>query len=369
MGEGGLAVPSRRAPKVREDDVDVRRLMTEAIVAAADAMPHPNPRVGAIVVDPTGSVVGRGSHRGGPGHPHAEVIALLEAGERARNGTVVVTLEPCAHEGRTPPCTDLILRSGVARVVVGAVDPDPRVAGRGIKVLRRAGVTVDEGIEAEAVEGMDPGYFHHRRTGRPRVTLKAAITLDGEVAARDGSSQWITSPEARADAHLLRSRADAVLVGSGTVVVDDPRLTVRVGEPDRQPHPVVIAGNRPLPADASILARKPTVFAPAPVDLPTEVVVLPGSDGVDLFGALEHLGSAGIVDVLVEGGPRIASAFWRAGLVSHGVFYLGARIAGGAGSGPLAGTFATLADASPIVIESAVPIGPDLRVDFTPRGP
>ncbi len=359
---------SRRAPMVREDDVDERRLMAEAIVAAADAMPHPNPRVGAIVVDAGGSVVGRGSHRGGPGHPHAEVIALLEAGDRARGGTVVVTLEPCAHEGRTPPCTDLILRSGVTRVVVGAIDPDPRVARRGIDTLRRAGVAVDEGVEAAAVEAMDPGYFHHRRTGRPRLTLKAALTLDGEVAAHDGTSQWITSPEARADAHRLRSRADAVLVGSGTVLADDPRLTVRVGEPERQPHPVVITGTRPLPAGAAILERKPTVFAPAPVDLPTEVVVLPGPDGVDLAGALDHLGSAGIVDVLVEGGPSIAAAFWRAGMVSHGVFYLGARLAAGAGRGPLAGVFATLTDASPIDILSAVRIGTDLRIDFTPGG-
>lgn len=358
----------RRALTVREDDVDERRLMTEAIRLAAAATPHPNPRVGALILDRAGTLVGRGWHEGGPGHPHAEAVALAEAGGRAAGGTLIVTLEPCAHTGRTAPCTQMILDAGVARVVVGATDPDPRVSGRGIETLRAEGVSVETGVESDAVEAMDPGYFHHRRTGRPRVTLKSALTLDGQVAAGDGTSQWITSPESRTDAHRLRAAADAVMVGAGTVLADDPHLTVRLDENDRQPHPVIVAGRRPLPPSAAVMARRPTVFAPAPLDLPGDVVVLPGSAGVDLARALDHLGAAGIVDLLVEGGPTIAASLWRQGLVDHGVFYLAGLVAGGAGRPPFAGAFATLADARPVAIKAVRPIGPDLRVDFTPGG-
>jgi diaminohydroxyphosphoribosylaminopyrimidine deaminase/5-amino-6-(5-phosphoribosylamino)uracil reductase len=348
--------------------LDERRLMTEAIALAADAMPHPNPRVGAVVLRADGEIVGTGAHRDGPGHPHAEVVALEQAGNLATGGTLIVTLEPCDHEGRTPPCTALIRSSGLARVVVGALDPDTRVSGRGVAALRKAGLSVDTGVEAPAVEAMDPGYFHHRRTGRPLVTLKAALTLDGQAAASDGTSQWITSPQARQDAHLLRRRSDAVMVGAGTVRADDPRLTARAGEPGHQPRPVVVAGRQPLPPGAAVLERDPVVFAPAQIEGSVDAVVLPGTDGVDLGAALDHLGREGIVDLLVEGGPRIAGAMWRAGLVDRGVFYLAARIGGGVGFGPFEGSFATLGDATPIVIESAVPIGPDLRVDFTPGG-
>lgn len=349
--------------------MDVRRWMIEAIALAGDAMPHPNPRVGAIALDRNGKAVGRGAHDHGPGHPHAEVLALAEAGEKAAGGTLIVTLEPCDHEGRTPPCTEAIRAAGVTRVVVGAGDPDPRVAGRGVGRLRSAGIEVIEGVEAQAVEALDPGYFHHRRTGRPRVTLKAAWTLDGQAAAADGTSKWISGEEARADAHRLRARSDAVMVGAGTLLADDPELTVRIpGFEGEQPRPVVVAGHRRLPPDAAVFRRNPIVFAPDPVDLPGEVVVLPGLDGIDLAAAMEHLGESGVVDLLVEAGPTLAGSLLRGDLVDRGVFYLAGMLGAGTGIPGVRGTFATLSEAIPLCITAVDRAGGDLRIECTRGG-
>jgi diaminohydroxyphosphoribosylaminopyrimidine deaminase / 5-amino-6-(5-phosphoribosylamino)uracil reductase len=345
--------------------MDEERLMREAISLAVPTRPHPNPRVGALVLDAAGTVVSRAAHAG-PGQPHAETAALAGAGERARGGTLVVTLEPCDHTGRTPPCTVAILAAGVARVLVGAVDPDSRVSGRGLARLQAAGLEVRAGIAAAEAAALDPGYFHHRRTGRPRVTLKAALTLDGQSAAADGTSRWITSSQARADAHHLRAEADAVMVGVGTLAADDPALTVRLPRYDGpQPRPVVVAGRRPLPPQARLWQRHPLVLTPQPLEVPGEVVVAPGPDGVDLEAGLEALGARGILDLLVEGGPILAGALWRAGLVDRGVFYFAARLGGGAGLPALAGRFATLAAARDVEIVSAGRVGPDLRVEFT----
>ncbi|MCU0280975.1 MAG: bifunctional diaminohydroxyphosphoribosylaminopyrimidine deaminase/5-amino-6-(5-phosphoribosylamino)uracil reductase RibD [Acidimicrobiia bacterium] len=344
--------------------MDEERLMREAISLALPTRPHPNPRVGALVLDAAGEVVARAAHAG-PGEPHAEALALAAAGERARRGTLVVTLEPCDHAGRTPPCTSAILASGVSRVLVGAEDPDERVAGRGLARLRAAGLEVRSGIAAAGAQALDPGYFHHRRTGRPRVTLKAALTLDGQAAAADGTSQWITSAEARADAHLLRATADAVMVGAGTLAADDPILTVRLaGYAGPQPRPVVVAGRRRLPPHARLWERRPLVLAPGPLEVPGEVLVVPGPGGVDPAAGLAALGERGIVDLLVEGGPTLAGSLWRAGLVDRGVFYLGAMVGGGTGLPALAGVFATLGAARAVEIVSAGPVGPDLRVEF-----
>ena len=348
--------------------MDLSQAMLEAIVLAADAMPHPNPRVGSMVLDAGGVVVGRGFHLG-PGTPHAEAIALAEAGERAAGGTVVTTLEPCNHHGRTPPCTDAIIRSRAARVVVGALDPDERVSGSGIEVLRGVGIEVITGIEADAAEALDPGYFHHRRTGLPLVTLKVASTMDGQVAAADGTSKWITSEEARLDGHVLRSRSDAVLVGAGTVIADDPGLDVRLDDYDGpQPRPVVMAGSRPLPVDAKVLRSDAIVFGPAVLDLPVETISLPDSaGGVDLAAMLRHLGDSGVVDLMVEGGPTLAGALLGGGMVDRVILYLAARLGGGTGRPAFGGTFATLSDAVPLEITSVSRIGPDLRVACTPR--
>lgn len=338
--------------------------MRAAIEAASRANPHPNPRVGAVVLDKSGAVVGSDIHREA-GAAHAERLALESAGPAARGGTLIVTLEPCNHQGRTPPCVDAILESGVARVIVGSPDPDTR-AGGGVERLEQAGVEVTVGFLADEVESMDPAYFHHRRTGRPRVTLKAALTLDGQVAARDGTSQWITSPEARSDGHRLRAEADAIMVGAGTVLADNPELTVRLpGYEGRQPIPVVIAGRRPFPNNLRVIERNAVVFAPAARQLDTEVVVVESGDRVDLDKALATLGERGIVDLVVEGGPILADGLLEGRLIDRCVFYFGARLAAGVGRVPFNGVFETVDDAIDVRIADVRMVGPDIRVEMT----
>ncbi|HZA81769.1 MAG TPA: bifunctional diaminohydroxyphosphoribosylaminopyrimidine deaminase/5-amino-6-(5-phosphoribosylamino)uracil reductase RibD, partial [Actinomycetes bacterium] len=211
----------------------------------------PNPMVGAVLVR-DGRVVGEGFHRA-PGRDHAEVVALAAAGRLAEGATCYVTLEPCAHHGRTPPCADALVAAGVARVVAATVDPDPRVAGAGLARLAGAGVEVAVGAGAEPAAEQNAAYLTHRRLRRPRVTLKAAASLDGKVAAPDGTSQWITGPAARADAHRLRAEADAVCVGAGTALADDPRLTVRLPDHDgRQPLRVLVDAAGRVGADGHL---------------------------------------------------------------------------------------------------------------------
>ena len=345
-------------------DVAMRR----AIAVGSRHHPHPNPRVGAVLVDRQGRVIAEHGHAR-PGDVHAE-LGLLESFGPVPDGSVlVVTLEPCVHTGRTPPCTDAIIASGVATVVVGAVDPDARVDGRGIEALRAAGIDVVTGVETAAVEAADPGYFHHRRFGWPLVTLKQAVTLDGQIAAADGSSQWITGPEARADAQRLRAAHDAVLVGAGTVRSDDPRLDVRLDDyTDPQPVPVIVAGTRPLPSDLRVWARNPIVVASDEVVLSGVEVLHAGTGGVvDLRQALVGLGERGILSVLAEGGAGLAAGLWSAGLVSRGVLYIGAKLAGGMGRGAFDRVFATLDDAVDIEIVEVSRLGADLRLDWRRR--
>jgi diaminohydroxyphosphoribosylaminopyrimidine deaminase/5-amino-6-(5-phosphoribosylamino)uracil reductase len=341
-----------------------RQMMSAAIAAAGGMHPHPNPRVGAVVVAPDGRVVGRGGHRG-PGSPHAEVVALAEAGEFARGATLYVTLEPCAHHGKTPPCTEAIIGAGIRRVVAALEDPDIQVAGRGFATLRGAGLDVVTGVGSVEALDLDPGYFHHRSTGRPRVTLKAAMTLDGQVAAADGTSQWITSVEARLDAHHLRAAHDAVMVGAGTILADDPQLTVRwEGFTGPQPLPVIVGGRRPL--QSQIFEQTALVFSPVGLDLPAEVIVLPDESGdrVNLPRMLDILGERGIVDLLVEGGPSLATSFLGDGLVDCGVVYVAARLAGGRGRGVFDGVFASVGDLHEVRFTGISRVGPDLRIEF-----
>jgi diaminohydroxyphosphoribosylaminopyrimidine deaminase / 5-amino-6-(5-phosphoribosylamino)uracil reductase len=343
----------------------VAGLMAEAVVLAERHRPHPNPRVGAIVVDVAGQIVGRGAHER-PGTPHAEVHALSQAGSAAVGGTMVVTLEPCNHHGRTPPCTEAMIAAGVSTVWVGAFDPDRRVSGAGVDRLRAAGISVEVAPNGPAIEKLDPGYFHHRRTGRSRVVHKAALTLDGQIAAGDGTSQWLTGPDARSDAHLLRASVDAVMVGTGTLFADDPRLDVRLpGYDGPQPRPVVIAGSRPLPARAAVYSRDPLVIATAPIQVPGELVVVAGQGGrVDLAAALTATAEAGLLDVLVEGGAGISASLWEAGLVDAGVWYLAARIAGGIGRGVFDRPFGSIDEARRIEMTAISPLGPDIRLDW-----
>src|SRR5437588_407237 len=308
------------------------------LAASVRASTSPNPWVGAVV-EPGGF---EGSTRP-PGGAHAEVVALDAAGDRARGATLVVTLEPCAHSARTPPCVDAIVAAGVARVVIGVEDPDPRVRGRGIAALRDAGIEVEVGVCAEEVRAQLAPYFKHRTTGRPWVVLKLAASADGRTAAPDGSSRWITGAEARADAHRLRSESDAVLVGAGTVRADDPALTVRDVE-----------GRDPLRV---VLGRAPEGAKVHPA------LELEG----DLGQVLDELGRRGVVQAMVEGGPTVAGEFHRAGLVDRYVLYLAPVLLGGDDGRPVfAGPGAgRMDDVWRGRIESVEQLGGDLRVELT----
>ncbi len=327
---------------------------------------HPNPRVGSVVIDAAGEVVGEGWHRG-PGTDHAEIVALQAAGERARGGTAHVTLEPCPHQGHTPPCVDALIQAGVATVVVGAVDPDPRVSGQGIERLEAAGVEVITGVEGDRARAVDPAYFHHRETGMPLVTLKYAMTLDGSVAASDGTSQWITGEEARHDGHRLRSTVDGVVIAAGTLREDDPRLDVRLdGYAGPQPRPVVVAGKTPLPSRARIWDRDPLIVSVQTRDLPGgELVEVPAlGEHPDPVETCRALAAHGLLHILLEGGPTIARAWWRSGVITDGVIYIGSRIGGGTGRSPMAGVFGTMADATDVEFEDVRRVGTDAVITF-----
>ncbi len=342
--------------------------MARAIELASKQRPHPNPRVGAVIVAPGGEIIGEGAHVA-PGTDHAEVLALKSADVSVAGSTIYVTLEPCSHHGRTPPCTEALIDAGVSKVVVAATDPDHRVSGQGLARLRQAGVEVVTGVMADDSEQMDPGYFLHRRLGRSRITLKMALTLDGNAAAADGTSQWITGQAARRDSHQLRSDSDAVVVGSGTVIADDPLLNVRdVDGP--QPLVVIVAGRTPIPKAARIWERAPLVVAGPDYRGPGELVqVATDTDGrVDVLDMARVLGARGILDVMVEGGPHLARSLFDAGIVDRVVIYYGAKLGGGAGKGAFAGEFGTLTDAIDMRITSTDVLGDDIRVELLPRG-
>jgi diaminohydroxyphosphoribosylaminopyrimidine deaminase / 5-amino-6-(5-phosphoribosylamino)uracil reductase len=323
-----------------KDAVAMRRAADLAVAVRTHTTP--NPWVGCVIATGDGRWY-EGATRP-PGGPHAEIVALTSAGAAARGATLYTTLEPCVHHGRTPPCTDAIVESGVARVVVGVIDPDREVSGRGVAELRSRGVQVDVGVNGDEVSALLAPYLKHRRTGRPWVVLKLAATLDGRIAAPDGNARWITGEVARADAHRLRAESDAVMVGAGTVRADDPELTVRLaGDAGRQPLRVVLGG---CASDARV--------RPA--------LELGGEPG----HVLDVLGARGVLQVLVEGGARVAHAFHRAGLVDRYVLYLAPALFGGDDGVPLfrgdgAPTMASLWRGR---IVSVRDVGGDLRIEI-----
>ncbi len=313
----------------------------------------PNPPVGCVILDADGVLVGEGATRP-PGGAHAEVVALAQAGERARGGTAFVTLEPCAHHGRTPPCTRALLDAGVARVVHAVADPNPKAAG-GADVLRAAGVRVESGLLAEDVErGPLRAWLHYARTGRPHVTWKYAASFDGRVAAADGTSRWISSEESRAEVHDFRTKVDAIMVGTGTVRADDPRLTARGPRrgPDvvRQPLRVVV-GTGDLPPGARVL------------DDEAETLHLRTRDADVVLGALA---ARGVVDVLLEGGPTLAGAFAGARRIDRVLAYLAPKFLG---AGPPAlgdAGVSTVTGAVALVVEQVSMCGLDVRISAVP---
>jgi diaminohydroxyphosphoribosylaminopyrimidine deaminase/5-amino-6-(5-phosphoribosylamino)uracil reductase len=337
----------------------------------------PNPMVGAVVLAGDGRIVGEGWHLG-PGRAHAEVVALDEAGVDARGATLYTSLEPCTHFGRTPPCTRAILDAGIARVVVAMRDPNPVIDGRGFEELRAGGVEVREAVLADEASRQNVAFSKHVRTGLPYVIWKMAASLDGKVAAHDGSSRWITGEAARADVHRLRAWADAIVVGAGTAVVDDPSLTVRdPGYEGVPPLRVLVDARGRVPATGDLFdGSAPTLVATtglAPsarrdawASAGAEVVVYePESDVVPLPTLVADLGKRDVQGVLLEGGPTLAFAAVEDGLVDTIVVYLAPKLIGGDEAPTVLGGrgFAPIANAIPLRIRSYDLVGDDLRVE------
>ncbi|MFO0733931.1 MAG: bifunctional diaminohydroxyphosphoribosylaminopyrimidine deaminase/5-amino-6-(5-phosphoribosylamino)uracil reductase RibD [Nitrospiraceae bacterium] len=342
----------------------------------------PNPMVGAVVVN-RGRIVGQGAHRK-VGGPHAEVIALSQAGSRAKGGTLYVTLEPCSHlKKRTPPCVPLVVKSGVRRIVIAMVDPNPKVKGRGIAQLKRAGLSVEVGCGQAEAGQLNETYIHWVRTGRPFTTLKAGMTLDGKIATAAGESRWITGDEARGHAHRLRAEVDAILVGIGTVLHDDPSLTARPPVSDapralRQPLRIVVDSRLRIPLGAKVLQRQAeshTLVATTSASSTRkrdrlrrqgiDVLILPTRKRrVDLAALWTRLGQLGITNQLIEGGGDINAAVLRAGLAQRIHFYVAPLLLGGRdATGVLGGTSpAHLAQALSVQNLRTAPLGRDILI-------
>jgi diaminohydroxyphosphoribosylaminopyrimidine deaminase / 5-amino-6-(5-phosphoribosylamino)uracil reductase len=371
------------------DGETAERFMRRALELAerGRGLTSPNPMVGAVVVMPAGEVVGEGFHARA-GAPHAEVEALRAAGARARGATLYVTLEPCAHQGRTPPCAPAVIEAGVVRVVVAVTDPNPLVSGRGVAELRGAGVEVVTGVAAAEAERQNRAFLTAMRERRPHVTLKAGMTLDGKIADLHGASRWITGESARQHAHRLRSESDAIVVGIGTVLRDDPELTVRLAQPwPREPLRVVLdTGARTPPGARLIRAGRPTcaviaVGSEAPhtrvkalADAGATIVVCRTRDGrVDLGALLTELFAREVRAVLVEGGGEVHGAFLDAGLVDRVAMFAAPLLIGGRGATPVVGGAGReLKSAVRLSDFTVTPLGDDLLVEAdvvrVPRG-
>lgn len=339
----------------------------------------PNPSVGCVLVR-DGRVVGRGVTASG-GRPHAEVVALAAAGDLARGATAYVTLEPCSHHGRTPPCADALIAAGVARVVVALCDPDERVNGAGIATLRAAGLEVVTGLHSAEAQSMQAGFLSRVSLGRPMVTLKLASTLDGRIATHTGESQWITGVEARRAAHALRGQHDAVLAGVGTVQADNPDLTCRIAGYRKNADLRIVVDSRlrtRLTARVvSTAAAVPTWFLHRPDANPDRMLALRGAGvrlievagaehGIDLAAGMQALGAAGLTRILVEGGAQIAAGLLRAGLVDRVAWFHAPAVMGGDGW-PAAQAFGTTAlNGMPRFVRvDSRPMGDDMLTEFS----
>ena len=336
----------------------------------------PNPMVGAVVVAGQ-EVVGAGYHRG-PGTLHAEIVALDQAGDEPRGAVMYLTLEPCTHHGHTPPCAPRVAASGLARVVIASEDPNPRVAGAGIEALRRAGMQVEVGVLRENENRLNEAYRKYITTGRPFVTLKIAMSLDGRIATRAGQSRWITGEPARRLAHRMRRDSDAVLVGVGTVIADDPALTVRHVRAHRQPLRVVADSRARTPADAQLVRSADASTVVAVTDQAreedaeklrqagAEVLIMPRRGGrVDLAALLDELGRRELSSVLVEGGGGLAASLIEQELVDKLIVFIAPKIIGGAEApGAVAGIgAAALEQAWPVRVVRSRRIGEDLMIE------
>jgi diaminohydroxyphosphoribosylaminopyrimidine deaminase/5-amino-6-(5-phosphoribosylamino)uracil reductase len=347
-------------PRERDDMVTEDEAMRRAVALGARGLgtTSPNPVVGCVLLGADDAVVGEGFHAYAGG-PHAEIVALAQAGELARGGTAVVTLEPCNHVGRTGPCASALIAAGVTRVVIAVDDPTPVAAG-GAATLRAAGVEVTTGVRRAEAEAGNVAWLTAVRRGRPYVTWKFAATLDGRSAAADGTSQWITSAPARSDVHQLRGTVDAIVAGVGTVLADDPQLTVRDLRDGtlaiKQPLRVVVDSSGRTPEEARVRD------AAAPTWIATAAEVGAGADGrIDLSALLTALYGRGVRNVLLEGGPTLAGAFLADGLTDRVIGYLAPKLLGTGRPALVDAGVTTIADAIDLDFIDITRIGPDLR--------
>lgn len=360
-------------------------MMNRALTLAKQArvIAPPNPWVGCVIIN-QGKIIGEGfTHI--PGCAHAEVVALQQAKNQTKGATVYVTLEPCAHFGRTPPCVNALIEAGVARVVIGIQDPDKHVQGKGIAKLREAGIGITEGLLSKEISTSLAPYLHHRRTGLPYCVLKGAMSVDGRVAAQDGTSQWISSPEARLDCHQLRAESQAIIVGSRTAYIDQPTLTVQgvAQNPSHPPLRVILDTRGRVSPKGPLFdtSLAPTLIITTPscpekikeswktYGVQVEIVSRAANGiGVDLEQVLKLLGTRGILQVIIEGGGTILGAFLEANLVNHFSLYMGGLILGNRGI-PLFATDAitTLKEAPQLTLLNAKVLGNSVRLDYIPN--
>ena len=346
---------------------------------------HPNPRVGCVLVNPQGHIVGEGWHVRA-GEPHAEVHALRQAGDKARGATAYVTLEPCSHYGRTPPCADALVKAQVARVVVALQDPNPQVAGRGLKRLAEAGIEVCCGVLATEARALNIGFIKRMETGWPFVRVKLAMSLDGGTAMASGESQWITGSAARSEVQRLRARSSVVLTGADTVLMDQARLTVRADDLgldeeatqlalSRPPQRVLVDGRLRVPLDApffkagsaTVVANEASAFATSYALAGHRLWSLPGQDGhVDLSALLRQLAQEGANEVLVEAGPRLAGALAQRALVDEYQIFIAPKFLGSTARPLLDWPLTQMSEACALNIQELRAFGEDWRVVATP---
>lgn len=352
---------------------DDHRFMARALRLAGKGLytTTPNPRVGCVIVR-DGSIVGEGWHKRAGG-PHAEIVALGQAGSTAQGATVYVTLEPCSHHGRTPPCAEALIRAGVGRVVTAMKDPNPQVAGTGMQRLREAGIEVTSGVLEQQASELNIGYVSRMTRGRPWMRMKIAAGLDGKTALENGASQWITSEQARRDAHRWRARSCAIMTGIGTLTDDDPRLTVRNVETSRQPLRIVVDSWLRIRPGSKIFDGGGVLVVAATddkakiaqvTDRGAEVLVLPNAEGkVDLQRMATELAGRGINEVLVEAGINLHSALLRACVVDELLLYYAPKLLGDRGRGMFdLGALEAMDDVPLVSIRELRHIGPDIRM-------
>ena len=355
----------------------VNKSINSALLLAQESLwlTPPNPRVGALLTSSDGTILGQG-HTQRAGGPHAEIMALRDAaaqGHSVSGATAYVTLEPCSHQGRTGPCCDALIAAGIKKVVASIADPNPLVSGQGFARLRAAGIEVEVGPGAAESRELNIGFFSRMIRRTPWVRMKMAASLDGTTALANGQSQWLTSPEARADGHAWRARACAVLTGIGTVLEDNPRLDVREVATPRQPHVVVVDSRLQTPLDAHLLiaGRACIIYAAVPNDAKkaaleargATVVMLPDSNGkVDLAAMMKDLGSREINELHVEAGSKLNGSLIRAGLVDEFLLYLAPKLLGPGHGMAAFGPLQSLVDAVALQFQSVDRVGADLRI-------